>query len=784
MNNCAATMSRFGRFFLFFSVLCYSIFCFKFIVEFVVILIIFHRGYRMVIFGQNIVLSKFLSMAVVVLGLISCVTYCDNKILGKKCSYREIGDMYMRSFGLEKESEQVSQIGEEGKDGKIKPLQLSAKERRSLTFNLLARREECFTQSIKSDELLRMALEDLEVFYAPGRNYDSTLFAHLNHTRTVFGEVVLCKLLANPEVDSDVLRSRQVFIQELINNEDLFQELEVLVAQVCSAEENILSFWKEENQVTKKVIDKLYFGKKLLERFNTSSIALETKVRLRNLLTGLGVGSEFWTFVGMSYLSPKIATFTLKLLENSPKIEIPEASLWGATKESCKAIWTFYSPKKWFDRFFHPYRELAGNSLAAIETEHSGGILDHDYLESIREGTLRQKKWSTVFWAAAFAGLSVYTVFQYYNKKRLISFELQANDLQLYLQRRLIDMARLVSSVKQMYDLASQNQNMSKALSTSDTSSKLFDVNSSISSDAKTLIELFQTRTFKGNASVFSLTGRVLSAYQLMSLAKDELICAMEAIGELDAYLSIAKLYKKHVVLPVRYCFAQYIETDKPYVDVRGFWNPVLESKKAVINDLILGGDGIVRNGIVTGSNTGGKSTLLKALSINTLLAQTFGIVSAESCAITPFVVITTSLNVKDDTAAGQSLFKAEVIRAQKLIEAIKHLPTSYFAFYVIDELFMAASPEKGQEAAYQVATKLCDSSQLLYLWATHYPRLTQLEKDTKGVCKNYKMEAYKDEETGKLICPFKLEEGISTSNIATDILESELGFGSSAFLA
>jgi len=708
-------------------------------------------------------------------------TVCNAGTLGKKCSYREVGDMYMRSFGLDSETESPTKQDED--DSKFQPLQLTTNEKRSLTFNLLARHEE--KQAQQSDKLLKTALADLEFFYAPGRNYDSTLFAHLNHTRTVFGEAVLGKILANPTVDQELLSMRQEFIKELIDNESLFNELDAIISQVHDAEENILSFWKEETDVTKKAIKSLYFGKKLLKNLNSNSIALEAKVRMRNMLTALQVSAEFFSFVGMNYLPPKVTIMTLNYLNSDLVNQMPPApTLWESTKGACSMIWNFYNPKKWFYRFTHPYRELVGNEIAAQEEMHSYNELDPEYLESIREGTATQNKWSSLFWIAGFTAVGAYSAFQFYNKKRIISSEVQANNLQMYLQSRLIDMACLVGSVKQLQSISSNHVVMDKVLSSLEENTVLFSDNKICgSAAAKKLVKLLLSSTFKGNASVFSLTGRVLSAYQLMASAKDELIGLMETIGELDAYLSIAKLYKKHASLPARYCFAHYVLSDKPYMNAQGFWNPVLDPRKAVRNDLVLGGDCPERNGIVTGSNTGGKSTSLKALGINTWLAQTIGLVPAESYTVAPFEVISTSLNIKDDTEGGQSLFKAEVLRAQKLIDAAKKLSQGSFAFYVIDELFTGTAPEKGQEAAYQVATTLCNTGKVIFLWATHYPRLTQLEEDTKGACKNYKMEAYVDVQTGALIRPFKLEEGISTSNIALEILESELQEGA-AFLA
>jgi len=705
--------------------------------------------------------SKFLALTILALCCFSTHIDCEEHILGNKFSYRGIGDMYIRSFGLEKDADlNEESLGVEVANHKFQPIQLTINEKRTLTFNLLARREGRLKK--QDNELLNNALEDLEIFYASGRDTNS-LFDHFNNTRMIFGEAVFGKILANPTTDQDLLRDRQAFIKELVQNEVLFNKLDLLVSRVQESEEDILSFWKEENSVAQKAIQSLYFTNRFLKKLNKNSMALEFLTRMRNLKTGLIIGGDALLFFGAHY--------TKERMQHGMN-----ASLWNALKGTVKSSWQWINPMAWVDNYRSIYSSEGIELLRAsnIDFRRDLGmntLTDDELALAVKSG----QKVRCVILGLQAALFTTYLTLKSLQVKSAVSLVIKDNNTQNYMHQRLISVGTLVSAIKEIDGLAGQNQLISDACLTLDQSMKLFADTSGISSDAKKLINLLQMRTFSGNASAFSLTGRVLSAYQLMGSAKDELIGLMETIGELDAYLSIAKLYKKHKELPTQYCFADYVVSEKPVMNALGFWNPVLNTQKAVLNDFVLGGHLVERNGVLTGSNTGGKSTCLKALAINALLAQTIGIVPAAAYTITPFEVIGTSLNIRDNTEEGQSLFKAEVLRAQKLVEEAKNLSDGSFGFYLIDELFTGTAPEKGQEAAYQVASTLSGLEQLIYLWSTHYPRLTEIEIDTCGACKNYKMEAYLDDETGELVRPFKLEAGISASNIALDILKLEM---------
>ena len=177
---------------------------------------------------------------------------------------------------------------------------------------------------------------------------------------------------------------------------------------------------------------------------------------------------------------------------------------------------------------------------------------------------------------------------------------------------------------------------------------------------------------------------------------------------------------------------------------------------------------------ILTGSNTGGKSTILKAIMLNLLLTKTFGMGAANAICISDFAFIGSYLRINDDTAQGDSKFKAEVMRAKMLCDTLDSLGKDQFGFLVIDELFTGTGSEKGSLAASKVAEKLGKNTNNLFILATHFPTLTKLEETHPSIFKNYKVDVYKDE-AGNLVRPFKLEAGISSNNVANDILQEQM---------
>jgi DNA mismatch repair protein MutS len=283
---------------------------------------------------------------------------------------------------------------------------------------------------------------------------------------------------------------------------------------------------------------------------------------------------------------------------------------------------------------------------------------------------------------------------------------------------------------------------------------------------------MLDTNTFKGEASFFSITGRVLAAYELMKQVKDELAPVFAAAGELDMYVALAQLYNEHEDKNARYCMVDFIENSTtPVIKAENFWNPFIDADKVVVNTMAF--DLSCPNSILTGPNTGGKSTVIKAIMLDVLMAQTFGIAPAKSLSMTPFTKLNCFMNISDDIATGASLFKSEVMRAKKLLDLVQSLKQDEFSFVIIDEVFTGTSPQEGEQAALQFAKKLGSYTNNISIIATHYPKMVDLEKETKGNYRNHHVEILRNED-GSLNRTFKLKNGPTFMNVAFDILEEE----------
>ena len=295
--------------------------------------------------------------------------------------------------------------------------------------------------------------------------------------------------------------------------------------------------------------------------------------------------------------------------------------------------------------------------------------------------------------------------------------------------------------------------------------------------DLQDLLTKFKADTFKGEPSYFSNKGRVLACCKKMLRLKDNFINSIKSIGELDAYLSIAKLYLKHVNNSnAKFCFPEIIESDRPYVNINKLWHPFLNPEKVVTNDIELGKDtsqpDMSQNVILTGPNAAGKSTFLKAFTVSLILAQSFGIAPASVMKFTPFIKINTYLNIADEEGR-ESLFQAEMRRAQELLSSIKGLKKGEFSFVIMDEIFTGTNPKEGTAGAYAVAKSVSKYLQSICIVATHFKKLTDLEADTNGRFKNYKVYVNRFD-TGDIHYPYKVVPGISDQAIALLLLEKQ----------
>ena len=263
-------------------------------------------------------------------------------------------------------------------------------------------------------------------------------------------------------------------------------------------------------------------------------------------------------------------------------------------------------------------------------------------------------------------------------------------------------------------------------------------------------------------------------ALELMQKHKSSMLYILKAVGEVDAWLTIAKLVSqglKRESNPIT--FAKYIpEHSSPYLRLDRFWNPHLSPAVAVPNSIEIGAQ-LPLNTIITGPNAAGKSTNMEGIAIAVLLAQTFGIAPAHHIEITPFSLIHTHMDISSEVAAGLSTFKAESVRAIELMEHIENMAEHQFSLTLMDEIFSSTNPIEGEAGTYGYLKIMSNNQNSINICTTHYPRPTLLADEYPGIFQNMHVHA-KITSDGRLVYDYLLKSGYSEQHIAIKILEDE----------
>jgi DNA mismatch repair ATPase MutS len=137
----------------------------------------------------------------------------------------------------------------------------------------------------------------------------------------------------------------------------------------------------------------------------------------------------------------------------------------------------------------------------------------------------------------------------------------------------------------------------------------------------------------------------------------------------------------------------------------RDLGHPLLPPARRVGNDVIVGPTGTFL--LVTGSNMSGKSTLLRAIGINVVLAQAGGPACAAALRLPP-VRLATSILVEDSLAAGVSFFLAELLRIKGVVAAAAAAEArGAVLLYLLDEVLRGTNSVERQIAVRRVLRHL-----------------------------------------------------------------------------
>lgn len=145
-------------------------------------------------------------------------------------------------------------------------------------------------------------------------------------------------------------------------------------------------------------------------------------------------------------------------------------------------------------------------------------------------------------------------------------------------------------------------------------------------------------------------------------------------LGYLDVMLSAAS-FKTGLD---QYCKPNF-QSDTGTLRYQNMYHPLLDDP--VPNSIEVGHQGI----LVTGSNMSGKTTFLKTIGVNQILAQTFNFCCAEQAELS-FCNVISSMRRNDDLTEGKSFYLGEVERVKKLVDQVAQNEGSNL--YLLDEIF------------------------------------------------------------------------------------------------
>jgi len=177
----------------------------------------------------------------------------------------------------------------------------------------------------------------------------------------------------------------------------------------------------------------------------------------------------------------------------------------------------------------------------------------------------------------------------------------------------------------------------------------------------------------------------------------------LAALGELEALSALAALAHDQP----GWAFPELDAEGPAVLAARELGHPLLADEVRVGNDVEVGPPGTFL--LVTGSNMSGKSTLLRALGVNAVLAQAGGPVCARAMRLPPLVV-GTSVLVEDSLADGVSFFLAELRRLKGVVDlAARAEREGRVLLFLLDEVLRGTNSRERREAVRRVLAHLME---------------------------------------------------------------------------
>lgn len=274
------------------------------------------------------------------------------------------------------------------------------------------------------------------------------------------------------------------------------------------------------------------------------------------------------------------------------------------------------------------------------------------------------------------------------------------------------------------------------------------------------LLESRNNQLFIPIAALLLWTTHIALAIEAWRGASGPLVSRwLGAIGELEALGSLAGYAYEHPTDPFPEILAE-----GPRFEGEGLGHPLIPDARCVRNDVCLGGP--LRVLIVSGSNMSGKSTLLRTVGINTVLAMAGAPVRARRLRISPLVLGTT-VHIQDSLQAGSSRFYAEITRLRVLMDLAQGAQPLLF---LLDEIFHGTNSHDRQIGAEAVIRGFLKRG-AIGLVTTHDLALTRVAESLAPQAANVCFEDHL--ENGRLVFDYRMRSGVVQKSNALALMRS-----------
>jgi DNA mismatch repair ATPase MutS len=288
------------------------------------------------------------------------------------------------------------------------------------------------------------------------------------------------------------------------------------------------------------------------------------------------------------------------------------------------------------------------------------------------------------------------------------------------------------------------------------------------STEIKTLEQILNRFDLRLNVFVFLVLNSFLlwDVRQMRSLNKwkeknSELLPqCFKVIGEIEVLNSLAVL---HFNQP-HWAFPQF----ENYFTLKGtaIGHLLIPGRKRVTSSFEMEGSGKIA--LVTGSNMAGKSTFLRSLGVNIILAQIGAPVCAATFTLSPMQLMS-SMRIADNLAESTSTFYAELKKLEAIIDEVKqHRPL----FVILDEILRGTNSLDRHIGSKALIRQLIKEKAVAVI-ATHDVELTELQTEFPAAIENYHFDV--QVENDELYFDYQLKNGVCQS-LNASILMKKIG--------